>query len=189
MRWDKEAKSWYAPEGTNLTTLSAWLPDSQEFASLPDGAGHAFGAKIDAKGNLVIAAEDKDGTVWSAQRIGPTGFKGYEKEAKVTGCYQILGGRGALADQDAKEPVLVSTGFETSAAIHMATGRPVGVVFQDKNLQEVVLEFKQQFPQRSIAILGDDDRHLPERTFGQFVGNAVVVLHLLVFHLDERQQH
>ncbi len=28
-RWDKEAKSWYAPEGINLTPLNAWLPDSQ----------------------------------------------------------------------------------------------------------------------------------------------------------------
>ncbi len=63
----------------------------------------------------MIAAEDKDGKVWSAQRIGPTGFKGYEKDAKVTNCYQSIGDRRALEDQDAKKPVLVSTGFGTSA--------------------------------------------------------------------------
>ncbi len=78
-------------------------------------------------------------------------------------CCQIIGGRSALKAQDAKEPVLVSTGFGTSAAIHMATGRPVVVAFQDNNLQKLALEFKQQFPERTIAILGDDDRHLPER--------------------------
>lgn len=151
---------------------------SKELASLPDApadhpylknkgldaAGHAFGAKIDAKGNLVIAAHDREGKVWSAQRIGPAGFKGYEKDAKVSGCYYILGGKSALEAQDEKEPVLVSTGFGTSAAIYMATGRPVVVAFQDNNLQEVAREFKQQFPERTIAILGDDDRHLSERT-------------------------
>jgi len=27
-KWDKAAKSWYAPEGTDLSQLSAWLPDN-----------------------------------------------------------------------------------------------------------------------------------------------------------------
>lgn len=129
-----------------------------------DGAGHAFGAKLDDRGNLVIPIEDKEGKVWSAQRIGPNGFKGYEKDAKVSGCYQVIGGKDALAAQDAHEPLLISTGFGTSASIHMATGRPVVVAFQDNNLQDVAQEFKQMFPERTIAVLGDDDRHLPERT-------------------------
>ncbi len=47
------------------------------------------------------------------------------------------------------------------ATIHVATGRPVLVAFQNNNLQEVALEFKQQFSGRTIAVLGDD-RHLPE---------------------------
>ena len=150
----------------------------QELASLPDapadhlylkdkglsGAGHTFGAKLDDRGNLVIPIQDKYGKVWSIQRIGPTGFKGFEKDARVAGCYHVIGRKDALAVDDLNEPLLISTGFGTSASIYMATGRPVIVAFQDNNLQAVAEEFKQIFPERTIAILGDDDRHLPERT-------------------------
>lgn len=29
-KWDKEGRTWYAPEGTNLTPLTKWLPKEQE---------------------------------------------------------------------------------------------------------------------------------------------------------------
>jgi antirestriction protein ArdC/phage/plasmid primase-like uncharacterized protein len=166
---EREREAGYNAKSQAITQELASLPDAP--ADHPylkgkglDGAGHAFGAKLDDRGNLVIPIEDKEGKVWSAQRIGPNGFKGYEKDAKVSGCYQVIGGKDALAAQDAHEPLLISTGFGTSASIHMATGRPVVVAFQDNNLQDVAQEFKQMFPERTIAVLGDDDRHLPERT-------------------------
>lgn len=166
---ERERETGYNAKSQAITQELASLPDAP--ADHPylkgkglDGAGHAFGAKLDDRGNLVIPIEDKEGKVWSAQRIGPNGFKGYEKDAKVSGCYQVIGGKDALAAQDAHEPLLISTGFGTSASIHMATGRPVVVAFQDNNLQDVAQEFKQMFPERTIAVLGDDDRHLPERT-------------------------
>lgn len=166
---EREREATYNAKSEAITQELATLPDAP--ADHPylknkglDEAGHAFGAKLDDRGNLVIPIEDKDGKVWSAQRIGPNGFKGYEKDAKVSGCYHVIGGKDALEAQDEHEPVLISTGFGTSASIHMATGRPVVVAFQDNNLQDVAQEFKQMFPERTIAILGDDDRHLPERT-------------------------
>lgn len=166
---EREREATYNAKSEAITQELATLPDAP--ADHPylqnkglDAAGHAFGAKQDDQGNLVIPIEDKDGKVWSAQRIGPNGFKGYEKDAKVAGCYQVVGGKSALEAQDEHEPVLISTGFGTSASIHMATGRPVVVAFQDNNLEDVAKEFKQQYPERTIAILGDDDRHLPERT-------------------------
>lgn len=166
---EQERQDGYNAKSHAITHELASLPDAP--ADHPylkgkglDAAGHAFGAKLDDRGNLVIPIEDKDGKVWSAQRIGPTGFKGYEKDAKVSGCYQVIGGKDALAAQDSQEPVLISSGFGTSASIHMATGRPVVVAFQDNNLKDVAQEFKQMFPERTIAVLGDDDRHLPERT-------------------------
>ncbi|ELU9701950.1 DUF1738 domain-containing protein [Escherichia coli] len=166
---EREREAGYNAKSQAITQELTNLPDAP--ADHPylkgkglDGAGHAFGAKQDDKGNLVIPIEDKEGKVWSVQRIGPNGFKGYEKDAKVSGCYQVIGGKDALAAQDAHEPLLISTGFGTSASIHMATGRPVVVAFQDNNLQDVAQEFKQMFPERTIAVLGDDDRHLPERT-------------------------
>jgi len=166
---EREREATYNAKSAAITQELDTLPDAP--ADHPylknkglDEAGHAFGAKLDDRGNLVIPIEDKDGKVWSAQRIGPNGFKGYEKDAKVSGCYQVIGGKDALEAQDEHEPLMISTGFGTSASIHMATGKPVVVAFQDNNLQEVAQEFKQMFPERTIAILGDDDRHLPERT-------------------------
>lgn len=166
---EREREAGYNAKSEAITQELATLPDAP--ADHPylknkglDEAGHAFGAKLDDRGNLVIPIEDKDGKVWSAQRIGQGGFKGYEKDAKVQGCYQVIGGKDALEAQDENEPVMISTGFGTSASIHMATGKPVVVAFQDNNLQEVAQEFKTMFPERTIAILGDDDRHLPERT-------------------------
>lgn len=166
---EREREAGYNAKSQAITQELATLPDApadHPYLKGKDlhGAGHAFGAKLDDRGNLVIPIEDKEGKVWSAQRIGPSGFKGYEKDAKVSGCYQVIGGKNALAAQDAHEPVLISSGFGTSASIHMATGRPVVVAFQDNNLKEVAQEFKKMFPERTIAILGDDDRHLPERT-------------------------
>lgn len=166
---EREREAGYNAKSEAITQELGTLPDAPVDhpylkAKGLDEAGHSFGAKLDGRGNLVIPIEDKEGKVWSAQRIGPNGFKGYEKGAKVSGCYQVIGGKDALAAQDAHEPLLISTGFGTSASIHMATGRPVVVAFQDNNLQDVAQEFKQMFPERTIAVLGDDDRHLPERT-------------------------
>jgi len=165
---EREREAGYLAKSQAITQELARLPDAP--ADHPylkgkglHGAGHAFGAKMDDQGNLVIPIEDKEGKVWSVQRIGPTGFKGYEKGSKVSGCYHVIGGKDALAAQDAHEPLLISTGFGTSASIHMATGRPVVVAFQDNNLKDVAQEFKQMFPERTIVVLGDDDRHLPER--------------------------
>ena len=151
---------------------------NQEWTMMPDASadhpylknknlqevGHVEGIKQDNEGNLVIPIKDKNDKIWSLQRIGPNGFKGYKKDAKVEGCYYIIGGKDALKAQDEHEPVIISSGFSTSASINIATGRPVVVAFQDNNLEKVAQEFKQTFPRRTIAILGDDDRHLPKRT-------------------------
>jgi Uncharacterized protein conserved in bacteria len=120
-----------------------------------------LGIKQDDKGNLVVPARDKDGKIWNMQRIGATGWKGFEKDAKLQGCFHVIGGRKALKEQGNNEPVIVSTGFGTAATIHLATGKPVIVAFNDNNLQAVAEEFKKIFPDRSQAIFGDDDKHLP----------------------------
>jgi putative DNA primase/helicase len=125
--------------------------------------GHAFGARVDDKGNLFVPLMDKDNRIWGAQRIGINGFKSYEKGARVAGCFYVIGGKEKLDSQDPQEPILISTGFGTSAAINAATDKPVVVSFQDNNLMDVAKSFKEMYPDRPVIICGDDDRHLPER--------------------------
>lgn len=123
----------------------------------------SFGAKLDAKGNLVVPLQDTQGKLWSLQRISINGQKGFEKNGRVAGCFHVIGGREAIKQMRPGEPLLISTGFATAATVHLATNRPVVAVLQDSNLKEVAQNLKQQFPQRQIIIFGDDDRHLPKR--------------------------
>lgn len=120
-----------------------------------------FGVRQDDNGNLVVPARDKEGKLWNMQRIGGTGWKGFEKDAKLQGCFHVIGGRKALKEQGNAEPVIISTGFGTAATIHLATGKPVIVAFNDNNMKAVAEEFKKIFPERTQAIFGDDDQHLP----------------------------
>ena len=93
------------------------------------------------------------------QRVSPTGFKQYEEHGRVKGCYNVIGDKDRIANTD--EAILISTGFGTSAAISEAMDRPVVVTFQDSNMETVALKIREQYPDREIVILGDDDRHLP----------------------------
>jgi len=117
------------------------------------------GVKVDFKNNLVIPLHDENGKIWSVQRISPTGFKQYVEHGRVKGCYNVIGDKDRIANTD--EAILISTGFGTSAAISEAMDRPVVVTFQDSNMETVALNLREQYPDREIIILGDDDRHLP----------------------------
>lgn len=117
--------------------------------------------KIDDKGNLVIPISDSEGNPISAQRIGSEGFKSFEKGCRVTGGRYVIGGQHNLEKGGSDTPILVCAGFGTSAVVHEATRRQVVVAFQDNNLKAVALDLHRRFPERPIAILGDDDRHLP----------------------------
>ena len=116
--------------------------------------------KVDNKGNLVIPISDGEGNTISAQRIGQDGFKSFEKGCRVSGGRYVIGGLPNLEKGNSDTPILIGSGFGTSAVVHEATGRQVVVAFQDSNLKTVALDLHRRFPDRPIAILGDDDRHL-----------------------------
>ena len=116
--------------------------------------------KVDDKGNLVIPISDSEGNLISAQRIGPEGFKRFEKGCRVTGGRYVIGGQANLEKGGSDTPILVCAGFGTSAVVHEATRRQVVVAFQDNDLKAVAVDLQRRFPERPIAILGDDDRHL-----------------------------
>ena len=123
---------------------------------------NTYGARQDARGNLVIPLTDTQGQIWSVQRIGQ-GYKGFVKGAKVQGNYHVLGGMNELLKEPASKPVLISSGFATSGSIQMATGQCVVATFQDVNLEAVAKEIKTLLPDRNIVVLGDDDRHNPDK--------------------------
>ena len=127
-----------------------------------------LGIKEDNKGNLVIPIMDRNFQIQSLQRIGGNGFKQFATGCKAHGGFTILGNdfpgkytpeiKDKL-DPHKSEPIIISTGMATAASIHLATGEPVVVAFQDSNLRAVAEEFKSMYPYRSFFIAGDNDQH------------------------------
>lgn len=114
--------------------------------------------RIDKEGRLVVPVKNNNDEIQTLQRIGGNGFKQFESGCKAQGGFNIIG-ENALKAQDKNEPVIISTGVATAASIHMATGEPVVVAFQDSNLKAVAEEFKAMYPYRSVFVAGDNDQH------------------------------
>lgn len=114
--------------------------------------------RIDKEGKLVVPVKNNDDEIQTLQRIGGNGFKQFESGCKAQGGFNIIG-ENVLKAQDKNEPVIISTGVATAASIHMATGEPVVVAFQDSNLKAVAEEFKAMYPYRSVFVAGDNDQH------------------------------
>lgn len=114
--------------------------------------------RVDGRGHLVVPVKNRDQEIQSVQRIGGNGFKQFESGCKAQGGFAVIGDSAQFA-QDRSEPIIISTGMATAASIHLATGEPIVVAFQDSNLRAVAEEFKAMYPYRSFFIAGDNDQH------------------------------
>lgn len=121
-------------------------------------AGDAGGLLQDRDGNLVVAAHDATGKVWTVQRIDAQGRKGFEKEGQVEGHFALLKG----TDQAKDAPIVIAEGWATAETIRRATGADVVVAFNSGNLPAVAKTIREQNPDRPIVIAGDND-HRKER--------------------------
>lgn len=113
------------------------------------------GAKEDKKGRLVVPIHDKDGKIWSLQRVSPNGFKSMKKGGKKSGNMYVQGDK----DLSKAEAILICEGAATGGSVHMASGMPVVVAFDAGNLQAVANTLRETYPEKEIVVLGDDDRH------------------------------
>ncbi|MDO4777666.1 MAG: zincin-like metallopeptidase domain-containing protein [Cardiobacteriaceae bacterium] len=114
--------------------------------------------RVDGRGHLVVPVKNRDQEIQSVQRIGGNGFKQFESGCKAQGGFAVIGDSAEFA-QDRSEPIIISTGMATAASIHLATGEPIVVAFQDSNLRAVAEAFKAMYPYRSFFIAGDNDQH------------------------------
>lgn len=115
----------------------------------------AAAVRQDDEGNLVVPLRDVNGEVSSVQRIAGGGFKQFEKGGAISGRYCVIGEEAELGDG----PVLLTTGFGTGAAVHVATGRPVVCAMSDTNLAKVGEALRDRHGAQGFLILADDDRH------------------------------
>lgn len=117
----------------------------------------SYGLKANDQDELVIPARDIQGKIWSLQRVTKQ-FKSMEKNARLQGCFHLIGKMSSN-----QKMVLLAEGYSTAASLHQATGLPVAMAFSSTNLKNVALEIKKSFPETSITVCADSDRHLVEK--------------------------
>ncbi|ATQ73578.1 hypothetical protein CR152_02950 [Massilia violaceinigra] len=134
----------------------------EKFERLPDtppAGGNAYLAskQIDGHGvkfdgdKVVVPLRDIDGKIWSAQTIQPgeDGGATFEKGGRRVGNMHIIG------DIKPGNDVLVAEGYASGASLHQATGKPVVVAFDVRNMDAVVDSVKSRHPTVPVHIMAD----------------------------------
>lgn len=114
--------------------------------------GVRFGQDPDQRPFVAIPLRDVRGKLWSYQKIYDEGSKRFLKGGRKKGCFHLLG------SIQKEQPVYVVEGYATGASVHQATGNPVVVALDAGNLEHVIQDLRQRYPDREIIIAGDDDR-------------------------------
>ena len=113
---------------------------------------HAHGAR-QAGGWLLVAGHDARGALAFVQRIGADGTKRLVRGTSFAGAWTTF---GAPVDG---APLVVSTGFATSAVVFEDTGAVVLGSMCDGNLLRVATTARRLWPSSPLVVAADDDRH------------------------------
>ncbi|SDU23518.1 zincin-like metallopeptidase domain-containing protein [Nitrosomonas ureae] len=122
-------------------------------------------------GDLLLAAQDVHGQIWSVQTIQAGGAKLFAAGSRKENNFHIVGNNGQGLDAAIKTaPVIViAEGYATADTLSQALGYPVIAAFDSGNLPKVAQDLHNKYPYKPIIIAGDDDHHL-ESTHGKNPG-------------------
>lgn len=153
MIWEKAA---HIPEGHPYLVQKG--VDSEEIRK---------GLKIDQKGNILVPLRDTQGTIRSLQTISvdpvtQKNTKRFTKNAKKSGMFHLVDPENVFD----KKPIILAEGLATAASINKATGLPVSCVFDAGNLIHVARQFREQYPDKPIIIMADNDSQLTTGNVG-----------------------
>ncbi|MEZ5784729.1 MAG: toprim domain-containing protein [Rhizobiaceae bacterium] len=108
---------------------------------------------------LLVPMVDRFFRLWSMQSIFPDGRKRFLSGGRTDGLFWPHGAHFADG-RPSPGPLIIGEGFATMAAIHIATGYGVIAAMSAFNLEAVAFAMRAQFPDRTLIIAADDDRHL-----------------------------
>ena len=111
-----------------------------------------------------------DGEIVSMQRIGPDGYKLFLAGGKTKGAAAWL---GKIVPG---EQLYLCEGWATGSSIHAETGAAVACAMSAGNLLEVGQQLRNQCPDSTLIIAGDDDRQTkgnPGRTFAHIAAQKL----------------
>lgn len=100
---------------------------------------------------LALPLQDMMGVIHTAEFIADDGTKDYLWGGRKKGCWfpvsEVPGG-----------PIIICEGYATGASLFMATGWTVICAMDAGNLLPVTLEFRKEYPERTIIIAADNDQ-------------------------------
>jgi len=112
-------------------------------------------------GDLLLAAQDVDGQIWSVQTIQPSGAKLFAAGSKKENNFHVVGGESqGLTALDAAPAIVIAEGYATADTLSQALGYPVIAAFDSGNLPKVAKDLHDKYLHKPIVIAGDDDHHL-----------------------------
>jgi len=121
-------------------------------------------------GDLLLAAQDVHGQIWSVQTIQPSGAKLFAAGSKKENNFHVVGSESqGLAALDAAPAIVIAEGYATADTLSQALNYPVIAAFDSGNLPKVAQDLHHKYPHKPIIIAGDDDHHL-EFTLGKNPG-------------------
>lgn len=102
----------------------------------------------------VIPMYNSDGRLWNYQLLNADGSKRDAKGGRTNGLFHSL--RPLLN----KQPIGIAESYVTSATCMELTDIPVVCAFSCHNLKSVAMAIRQLYPNSSLIIFADNDRHL-----------------------------
>jgi len=112
-------------------------------------------------GDLLLAAQDVHGQIWSVQTIQASGAKLFAAGSKKENNFHVVGGESqGLTALDAAPAIVIAEGYATADTLSQALGYPAIAAFDSGNLPKVAQDLHNKYPHKPIVIAGDDDHHL-----------------------------
>ncbi len=92
-----------------------------------------------------------DEKITSLQFINSVGSKKFLQGGRISGGSCLIG------NIDEESPIFICEGYATGASIHEATGKPVAITFNARNLTKVAKKLRDLYPNHPLIVAGDDD--------------------------------
>jgi Toprim domain len=118
----------------------------------------------------VIPLRDAEGTLWNCQLINSDGTKRFLRGARTKGLFH------RLQDLINGHPIGVAESYITATTCQELAGIPIVTAFSCHNLVPVSLALQQKYPDSSLIIFADNDRHLSENKGVKFAQAACATI-------------
>jgi len=133
--------------------LSAASLEAGRHAYLVKKQVGAHGVNFDGY-RLLIPMRAIEGRLWNLQCIDPRGGKRFLAGGRVTGLFHGIGRLVAST-------LVICEGYATGATLYEETGHAVAVAFNAGNLKPVAQALRERYPEASLILAADNDRHTP----------------------------